>query len=232
MRLLVIEDEVDLADSLGRGLTAEGYVVDVVYDGIAGYEFARTGAYSIIVLDLMLPGRSGYEICRRIRAAGVTASILVLTARDGVYEHAEALDSGADDFLPKPFAYPVLLAHLRAIERRQTSQLRAELAIGDLSLDSGRRRCVRAGRTIELSRREFTLLELLMRADGAVVSKDSLLLAWPGEAEDVNLVEARISSLRRKIDRPFARSSLVTVRGIGYRLVDDRPPERRKSDEA
>lgn len=223
MRVLVVEDEVDLADSLCRGLTAEGYSVDVAYDGIIGFEFARTGAYALIILDLMLPGRNGYDICRRLRGEDVATPILVLTAKDGTYDHAEALDCGADDFLAKPFSYPVLLAHLRALDRRRTSSLRTELVVGDLVLDVVRRRCTRSGQHVELTPREFALVEVLMRAEGGVLGKEEILLhAWPGEPEDVNLVEVRMSTLRRKLDLPFGRTSLRTCRGVGYQLVDDR----------
>lgn len=223
VRILVVEDEVELARSLARGLTAEGYTVDLAHDGFLGLQLARTGCHALIVLDLMLPGRNGYQICRTLRSEEIATPILVLTAKDGVYDHAEALDCGADDFLAKPFSYPVLLAHLRALDRRRTTPLRPVLAVGDLALDVMGRHCVRAGRRIELSAREFALLELLMRSPGEVVSKDRILVqAWPGEPEDVNLVEARMSGLRRKVDAPFGRNSLQTVRGVGYRVIDDR----------
>lgn len=223
MRLLVVEDEHALAQSLAVGLGAEGYAVDVAEDGLYGYQLARTGAYGLVVLDLMLPGLHGYEVCRRLRTDGVATPILVLTARDGVLDHTEALDCGADDFLAKPFSFAVLLAHLRALDRRRTDVVAADPVVGDLVLDVRRRRCVRAGQGIAVTEREFALLEVLMRSPGSVLSKDELLLqAWPGEPEDPNLVEARVSALRRKIDVPFGRRSLETVRGQGYRLVDDR----------
>lgn len=223
MRVLVVEDEADLADSLRRGLTAEGYTVDIATDGTTGLLLAGSGIYELIILDLMLPGHNGYQICRRLRAAHVTTPILVLTAKDGIYDHAEALDSPADDYLTKPFAYPVLLAHLRALDRRRTAVLSTELVVGDLILDTVRRVCRRAGQAIELTPREFALLEVLMRRPGAVLGKDEILLrAWPGEPEDVNLVEARMSGLRRKVDTAFGRGTLRTVRGAGYQIVDDR----------
>lgn len=225
MRVLVVEDEVEHAAALGRGLRAEGYTVDVAHDGFLGLELARTDCYALIVLDLMLPGRSGYQVCRRLRRDGITTPILVLTAKDGVEDHTEALDSGADDFLAKPFSYAVLLAQLRALDRRRSARLQPVLVVGDLSLDLVRRTCTRAGQGVHLTAREFALLEALMRSAGAVLSKDELLLqAWPGEPEDVNLVEARMSGLRRKVDAPFGRASLQTVRGLGYRVVDDREP--------
>lgn len=225
MRVLVVEDEVELAAALGRGLRAEGYTVDLAHDGFLGLELARTDCYALIVLDLMLPGRSGYQVCRSLRRDGITTPILVLTAKDGIEDHTEALDSGADDFLAKPFSYAVLLAHLRALDRRRSARLQPVLVVGDLSLDLTRRTCTRAGQQVHLTAREFALLEALMRSAGAVLSKDELLLqAWPGEPEDVNLVEARMSGLRRKVDAPFGRASLQTVRGLGYRVVDDREP--------
>jgi len=223
MRLLVVEDEVVLAESLARGLEAEGYAVDVAHDGWHGHRLAETGQYGLLVLDLMLPGMSGYQVCRELRAAGIATPILVLTARDGVEDHTEALDCGADAYLTKPFSFPVLLAHLRALDRRRTATLEPHPTVGDLVLDLRHRRCLRAGRSIPLADRELALLEVLMRSPGSVLSKDELLLrAWPGDPEDPNLVEARVSALRRKIDTPFGRRSLQTVRGEGYRLVDDR----------
>lgn len=223
MRVLVVEDEVVLADALARGLEAEGYAVDVAHDGWYGHQLASGGGYGLIVLDLMLPGQSGYQVCRELRAEGVATPILVLTARDGVEDHTEALDCGADDYLTKPFAFPVLLAHLRALDRRRTAALEPHPTVGDLVLDLRHRRCLRGGRSIPLADRELALLEALMRRPDVVVGKDELLLeAWPGEPEDPNLVEARVSALRRKIDTPFGRRSLQTVRGEGYLLTDDR----------
>ncbi|MFW6597362.1 response regulator transcription factor [Propionibacteriaceae bacterium Y2011] len=223
MRLLVVEDEEVLAYSLARGLGAEGHAVDVAYDGWHGHLRASTGEYGLIVLDLMLPGKSGYDVCRELRADGIATPILVLTARDGVEDHTEALDCGADDYLTKPFSFAVLLAHLRALDRRRTAALEPQPTVGDLVLDLRHRRVLRAGRSIPLTDRELALLEVLMRHPGSVLSKDELLLqAWPGDPEDTNLVEARMSALRRKIDTPFGRRSLQTVRGEGYRLVDER----------
>lgn len=223
MRVLVVEDEEVLAAALARGLEAEGYAVDVAHDGWYGQQLAAGGGYGLIVLDLMLPGRSGYHVCRELRSAEVATPILVLTARDGVEDHTEALDCGADDYLTKPFSFPVLLAHLRALDRRRTATLEPQPTVGDLVLDLRRRRCLRGGRSILLADRELALLEVLMRQPDVVVSKDELLLAaWPGEPDDPNLVEARVSALRRKIDVPFGRRSLQTVRGRGYRLTDDK----------
>jgi len=227
MRVLIVEDERELAENLRRGLVAEGYQVDVAHDGHVGLALARTGGFAAIVLDLMIPVVNGYLFCRRLRADGVTTPILVLTAKDGVHDHTEALDSGADDYLTKPFSYLVLLAHLRALLRRPAGVAEAALLVGDLTLDPRRHDCHRGGERIELTPREFALLEVLARRPGEPVTKDEILLqAWPDEAQDVNLVEVRVSSLRRKIDAPYGRQSVQTVRGIGYRLVDDRSEQR------
>ncbi|MFD8723496.1 response regulator transcription factor [Streptomyces sp. NPDC059629] len=227
MRILLVEDETDLAETLRTGLTAEGYAVDTVHDGHQGLWMARTGGYALIVLDLMLPRLNGYRICAQLRREGITTPILVLTAKDGEWDQAEALDTGADDYLTKPFSYVVLVARLRALLRRSlASTPAAVLAVGDLTLDTASHTCRRAGTRIELSPREFAVLAVLARRAGQAVSKSELLHhAWPEEARDPNLVEARVSALRRKVDTTFGRRSLQTVRGVGYRLVDDR--ERR-----
>ncbi|MEQ8146183.1 response regulator transcription factor [Streptomyces sp. OP7] len=223
MRILVVEDEVDLAHTLRAGLTAEGYGVDLAHDGRQGLWMARTGEYALVVLDLMLPGLNGYKVCAQLRREGNATPILVLTAKDGEWDQAEALDTGADDYLAKPFSYPVLVARLRALARRSVTVAPPVLAVGDLSLDVAGRVCRRAGVRVDLSPREFAVLELLARRAGRAVPKPDLLChAWPDEAVDPNLVEARVSSLRKKIDAAFGRQSLQTVRGTGYRLVDDR----------
>ncbi|MEV0485299.1 response regulator transcription factor [Streptomyces sp. NPDC050508] len=223
MRILVIEDEIDLARTLHTGLTAEGYSVDLAHDGRQGLWMARTGAYALVVLDLMLPGLNGYKVCAQLRREGNTTPILVLTAKDGEWDQAEALDTGADDYLSKPFSYVVLVARLRALVRRASTTALPVLAVGDLSVDVAARVCRRAGTRVDLTPREFAVLELLARRAGQPVSKSDLLHhAWPDEAWDPNLVEARVSALRKKLDAAFDRRSLQTVRGIGYRLVDDR----------
>ncbi|PJE97535.1 DNA-binding response regulator [Streptomyces carminius] len=223
MRILVVEDEVDLAHTLHTGLTAEGYSVDLAHDGRQGLWMARTGDYALVVLDLMLPGLNGYKVCAQLRREGNATPILILTAKDGEWDQAEALDTGADDYLAKPFSYVVLVARLRALVRRAAAVAPPVLAVGDLSLDVAGRVCHRAGTRVDLTPREFAVLELLARRAGQVVSKTDLLYhAWPDEAEDPNLVEARVSSLRKKVDAAFRRQSLQTVRGTGYRLVDDR----------
>ncbi|MFG6443925.1 response regulator transcription factor [Microbacterium sp. P07] len=224
MRILVVDDERAFAEVLAAGLTAEGFVVDTVHDGRSGYLMAATGAYSAIVLDLMLPRLSGFAVAARLRADGVRTPVIVLTAKNGEFDEVEALESGADDYLRKPFSYPVLVARIRSLLRRPTEITESVIAIGDLVMDAARRHVRRAGVHIELSGREWMILEILARAAGTVVSKEALLgEAWPDEADDVNLVEARVSVLRRKIDAPFGRRSLETVRGAGYRLIDDRP---------
>ncbi len=224
VRILVVEDERELADNLRRGLVAEGYVVDIAHDGYLGLNLGLTGAYAAIVLDLMLPELNGYKVCQRLRGQGVTTPVLVLTAKDGEYDQTDALDGGADDYLTKPFRYPVLLARLRALLRRNAATTpTTQLCVGDLVLDLLHHTCTRGQDTVELTPREFAVLEVLARRPHQPVTKHELLLqAWPGEAEDVNLVEAQVSTLRRKIDRAFGRNSLRTVRGVGYRLLDDR----------
>ncbi|MFZ4278499.1 response regulator transcription factor [Streptomyces rhizosphaericola] len=223
MRILVVEDEVDLARTLHTGLTAEGYSVDLAHDGRQGLWMARTGDYAVVVLDLMLPGLNGYKVCAQLRREGNATPVLVLTAKDGEWDQAEALDTGADDYLAKPFSYLVLVARLRALVRRASAVAPPVLAVGDLALDVAARICRRAGTRVELTPREFAVLELLARRGGQAVSKADLLYhAWPDEALDPNLVEARVSMLRKKVDAAFDRRSLQTVRGIGYRLVDDR----------
>ena len=223
VRILLVEDERRLAQVLARGLGLDGFVVDVADDGRAGFLLARTGGYDAIVLDLMLPAMSGLDVCRSLRAEDVVTPILVLTARDAERDEVGSLAAGADDYLRKPFRYPVLLARLRSLLRRSPLVSADVLRVGDLEVDTARREVHRDGRAVLVSAREFALLEVLARADGAVLSKEAILVAaWPGEADDVNLVEARMSALRRKVDLAFDRRSLQTVRGAGYRLVDDR----------
>ncbi|MFC7842819.1 response regulator transcription factor [Streptomyces sp. NPDC001046] len=223
MRLLVIEDERDLAATLRRGLSAEGYTVDVAHDGDEGLWMARTGDYAAIILDLMLPTLNGYRVCAHLRRDEITTPILVLTAKGGDWDQTEALDTGADDYLAKPFSYPVLLARLRALLRRPHAMEPITLTVGDLVLHLTARTCHRAGVMIPLTPREFALAEVLARRPGEPVSKGEILhQAWPDDPDNTNLVEVRISALRRKVDQPFGRRSLQTVRGTGYRLVDDR----------
>ena len=223
VRVLLVEDEVTLADAIARGLAAEGFEVEAVHDGLEGLERARAHPYAAIVLDIMLPGRNGYQVCRDLRAEGIWTPILMLTAKDGEWDEAEALDTGADDFLSKPFSFVVLVARLRALLRRGVAPRPAVLEVGDLHLDPATRECNRGGVAISLTAREFALLEHLMRHHDAVVSKSHLLeQVWGADGEgDPNLVEVFVGYLRRKIDTPFERRSLVTIRGAGYRIVDD-----------
>ncbi|MEU8516829.1 response regulator transcription factor [Kitasatospora sp. NPDC048722] len=220
MRVLVVEDESRMAEALRDGLRAEGYTVDVVNDGRSGLWYARLNDYRVIVLDVMLPGLNGYRVCARLRQEGVTTPILMLTAKDGEYDEIEALDTGADDYLAKPFSYPVLVARLRALVRRGGAGRRPELTAGDLVLDPADHSCRRAGTPVELTPREFAVLECLAERPGEVVAKTAILdQVWENGFEgDPNIVEVYISALRRKIDTPFGRSSIVTVRGSGYRL--------------
>ncbi|GAA3861181.1 response regulator transcription factor [Streptomyces sp. NPDC003631] len=220
MRVLVIEDERGLAEAIVDGLAEEGFVADVVYEGVEGLWRAVHEPYDVIVLDLMLPGMSGYEVLKRLRAADVWTPVIVLTAKDGEYDEADALDLGADDYLSKPFSYVVLVARLRALLRRGAPARPAVLSAGDLALDPAGHRCHRAGREITLTAREFTLLEFLLRHPDEVVSKTDILEhVWEEDFDgDTNIVEVYVGYLRRKIDAPFGRRTIETVRGAGYRL--------------
>jgi len=223
VRVLVVDDEVHLAQSVSRGLRAEGFDVDVVYHGTDGLWRAREGGYGAIVLDILLPGMNGYQICRTLRAEGNWTPILMLTAKDGEYDEAEALDTGADDYLSKPFSFVVLVARLRALARRGSAPRPAVLAAGDLVLDPLTRECRRGDTGVALTAREMALLEALLRRPGEVVAKRELLReVWGDEFDgDTNVVEVYVGYLRRKIDQPFGRHSVQTVRGVGYRVVDD-----------
>ena len=221
MRLLVVEDEVRLAAALQRGLSAEGFAVDVVHDGESGLHAASEGSYDAVVLDVMLPRLSGYRVCRELRARGNWVPVLMLSAKDGEHDQADGLDLGADDYLTKPFSYVVLVARLRALLRRGRPQRPAVLTAGDLTLDPATRRVSRGGSSVELTPREFALLEYLLRRPDEVVTKaDILEHVWDAHhAGDDNVVEVYVGYLRRKIDAPFGRRALQTVRGAGYRLL-------------
>ncbi|MFJ1910351.1 response regulator transcription factor [Streptomyces sp. NPDC088147] len=220
MRVLVVEDEPHIAAAVERGLRAEGFGVDVAEDGEKGLLLARRNEYAVIVLDLMLPGRNGYDVCRTLRSSDVMTPVLILTAKDGEYDEADALDLGADDFLSKPFSFVVLLARVRALLRRSAPQRPAVLTAGDLWLDPGAHRCGRGESLLELTPREFALLEYLLQRSDTVVSKTELLTeVWDAWFEgDPNIVEVYVGYLRRKIDAPFGRAVIETVRGVGYRL--------------
>ncbi|GAA2351364.1 response regulator transcription factor [Streptomyces cuspidosporus] len=220
MRLLVVEDEEGLAVALKRGLEAAGYAVDVAHDGLVGLHMARQNAYQAIVLDIMLPGLNGYRVCARLRAEDIETPILMLTAKNGEYDEAEALDTGADDFLAKPFSYVVLEARLRALLRRGGSRIRTVLCVDDLWLDPANRATGRGDVAIRLTAKEFAVLECLMRRAGEIVTKTDIVdQVWSADFEgDLNIVEVYVSALRRKIDAPFGRESIETIRGSGYRM--------------
>jgi two-component system OmpR family response regulator len=221
MRVLLVEDEVALAEAIRDGLVAEGFDVDAVHDGIDGLWRAREGSYDAIVLDILLPGMNGYKVCQTLREEEVWTPILMLTAKDGEYDEAEALDTGADDFLSKPFSFVVLLARLRALFRRGAPPRPSVLECGPLRLDPGNRTATHDDEEIPLTAREFALLEYLMRRDGNVASKSEILdHVWGMDfAGDPNVIEVYIGYLRRKIDQPFGTELIRTVRGAGYRLT-------------
>lgn len=217
MRLLIVEDEKRLALSLAKGLRAEGYAVDVVHDGLEGLHRAGEGTYDLVVLDIMLPGMNGYRVCGALRAAGNDVPILMLTAKDGEYDEAEGLDTGADDYLTKPFSYVVLVARIKALLRRRGRTALPVLRVGELSVDQGARRVERAGEEVVLTTKEFAVLEHLALRAGDVVSKAEILEhVWDFAYEgDNNIVEVYVSALRRKL----GAAAIATVRGAGYRLV-------------
>jgi DNA-binding response OmpR family regulator len=221
MRVLLIEDERPMATGIQRGLAAHGFAVDVAYDGAEGLWLACRGSYAVIVLDIMLPGLNGFRVCGQLRRLGNTTPVLMLTAKDGEYDEAEALDTGADDYLRKPFAFVVLVARLRALLRRGGGAA-AVLRIDDLALDPAAKTCTRAGRPVDLTAKEFAVLECLARRSGEVVSKSEILAqVWDlYDDRDLNIVEVYVSALRRKIDAPFRVRSISTVRGVGYRLEE------------
>jgi two-component system OmpR family response regulator len=216
VRLLVVEDETRLASALQRGLQAEGFAVDLAGDGPSGLELARHGGYDAMILDIMLPGLSGYRVVQALRAERNWVPVLVLSAKDGEYDQADGLDCGADDYLTKPFSYVVLLARLRALLRRGAPERPSVLQVGELTLDPARRRVAHAGAEITLTAREYALLEYLMRRPGEVVSKTELLdHVWDASIDTApNAVEVYVGYLRRKLGRDW----LETVRGAGYRL--------------
>ena len=220
MRILIVEDEVKLAALLRRGLTEEAHAADVAATGEDALWMARSTDYDAIVLDLMLPGVNGLEVCRRLRADGVWSPVLMLTARDALEDRIGGLDAGADDYLTKPFAFAELLARLRALARRGAPERPAVIDVGDLRLDPASLQVWRGGAEIELSPKEFALLETFMRRSGRVLSRFELLEhAWDYEYENrSNVVDVYVRYLREKIDRPFGRNSIETVRGSGYRL--------------
>jgi len=223
MKILLIEDDTRIATAVKRGLEAEDFTVEVCFDGNDGLWKATEGTYDLILLDIMLPGRNGYRICADLRAAGDWTPILMLTAKDGELDEAEALDTGADDYLTKPFSFPVLVARVRALLRRATGQAPVPVSAGDLRIDPGARRAWRGDVEISLTHREFDVLEFLVRRTGLALSKHEILAGvWEYDFEgDPNIVEVYVRRLRRKIDEPFERQTLETVRGSGYRMTNN-----------
>jgi two-component system OmpR family response regulator len=223
MRALVVEDELKMAALIRRGLVEEGYAADVARTGEEALWMARATPYDAIVLDLMLPGRDGLEVCRSLRESGVWSPILMLTARDGIEDRVSGLDSGADDYLSKPFSFAELLARLRALTRRGPTERPAVIELGSLRLDPATRQTWRGETEIDLSAKEFSLLETFMRHPGEVLTRlDLLEHAWDYAYENKsNVVDVYVRYLRAKIDRPFGLDSIETVRGVGYRLRHD-----------
>jgi two-component system OmpR family response regulator len=223
VRVLIVEDEVRLASLLRRGLVEEGLSVDVARTGDDGLWMARATEYDAIVLDVMLPGTDGLEVCRRLRESGQWSPVLMLTARDAVADRVAGLDAGADDYLTKPFSFAELLARLRALARRPSVERPAVLEVGDLRLDPATRQVWRGDVELQLSTKEFALLETFMRRPGQVLSRYQLLEhCWAYEYENrSNVVDVYVRYLREKVDRPFGRNSIETIRGAGYRLRRD-----------
>ena len=223
MRVLVIEDELRLGEALKRGLEAEGFAVDVIQNGTEGLWMATENPYDLILLDIMLPGTNGFKICGTLRERGVWTPILMLTAKDGELDEAESLDTGADDFLSKPFSFTVLLARMRALLRRGASERPVVLSAGDLHLDPASHSVTRGQSDIVLTSREFSLLELLLRRKGEVLTKKVILEhVWDYDFEgDSNIVEVYIGYLRKKIDTPFDKRAIRTIRGVGYLLEEN-----------
>jgi two-component system, OmpR family, response regulator len=223
MRVLVVEDDHKLGPVLVRGFATDSIAADLVTTGTDALVRAGATDYAVIVLDVMLPDQDGFEVCRTLRAGRVNAPVLMLTARDGVADRVHGLDSGADDYLVKPFSFEELLARVRAMSRRGPIERQVVLEVGDLRLDSARHQVWRGEVPIDLSRKEYAVLEALMRRPGDVLSRFDLLeQAWGYEYENrSNVVEVYIRYVREKIDRPFHRNSLQTVRGVGYRICDE-----------
>ena len=225
MRVLVVEDAARLREIVVRRLRERGYAADGAGSAAEAVDRAMSSPYDAIVLDLRLPDADGLEVCSRLRRIGCGSPILMLTARDGVADRVGGLDVGADDYMTKPFDFDELFARLRALTRRGISERPAAMAVGDLRVDPAARKVARGGSDIELTAREFALLEYLMRHRGAALGRSRLIDAvWDGSfTGDENIVDVYVSRLRDKIDRPFGRASLQTVRGVGYRLQDDAP---------
>ena len=223
MKVLLIEDDKKIATIVKRGLEAEGYTVEVAFDGAEGLWLATEGSYDLILLDIMLPHRNGFQICADLRSQGTWTPIIMLTAKDGDLDEAEALDAGADDYLTKPFSFPVLVARIRSMLRRIGDRgAPVPIVVGDLRIDPIGRRVRRGESAVALTARQFDVLEFLVRRAGQVVTKQEILNGvWQYDFDgDINIVEVYIRRLRSAIDEPFGRKSIVTIRGAGYRLEE------------
>lgn len=224
MKVLIVEDEEALAAVVRRGLERDGFVVDVAENGVDGLWAATENVYDVIMLDIMLPQLNGYAVLKELRERQVWTPVLMLTAKDGDYDQADAFDLGADDYLTKPFGFVVLVARLRALMRRGAPERPVTMTVGDLTLDPVTRRVARAGTPIELTPKEYALLTYLMHHPDEVVTKTNILdNVWDQAYDgDVNIVEVYVGYLRKKIDQPFDRHSIETIRGVGYRLLNPR----------
>jgi DNA-binding response OmpR family regulator len=224
MKILLVEDDKKIATLVKRGLDGEGYTVDVAFDGLDGMWLATEGSYDLILLDIMLPNRNGFQICADLRARDIWTPIIMLTAKDGDLDEAEALDAGADDYLTKPFSFPVLVARVRSILRRAGGRTAPVPATaGDLRIDTAGRRVWRGDQEVTLTARQFDVLEFLVRRAGQVVTKQEIVNGvWQYDFDgDLNIVEVYIRRLRAAIDNPFDRHAIETIRGAGYRLASD-----------
>lgn len=220
MRVLLIEDEARIASFIRKGLQEERYIVDVAEDGNAALDFAESASYDLIILDVMLPGRDGFSVCKEIRRRGMKTPVLMLTARDAVEDRVSGLDAGADDYLVKPFAFKELMARLRALARRPAETQSLQLAVGDLTLDTATHQLMRAGQVIDLSAREYRLLEYLLRHRGQPLTRTQIAESVWGYDFDAqsNVVDVYVRYLRRKVDDPFETNLIQTVRGVGYKI--------------